>query len=120
MSKQGLSKPRFDLKTVAAASFEWEGKWYTIRQAPAPVFDVWVRQFVEQIEDVNTEQWDIFDRWGIVKALLNEKFLVLTQDDGSSKLRGRAEETNSVPDEHPLTPATPVASRDYPDVDGEE
>jgi hypothetical protein len=91
------SLKRFDLKTVAAASFIWEGERYTVRHAPIQVFDTWVRQYVETIEDVDTQIWDIFDRWGIVKALLQGNFLTLSQENGTSMLKGRAEVTSSAP-----------------------
>jgi hypothetical protein len=112
------SLKRFDLKTVAASSFDWEGQSHTVRQAPSSVFDTWVRQYVEEIEDVNTELWDIFDRWGIIKALLNEGYLTLTQENGTSMLKGRAEVKSSatqteLADEHPLPPIVPTGSRDY-------
>jgi hypothetical protein len=96
---------------------------------------------VEEIEDVNTELWDIFDRWGIIKALLNEGYLTLTQENGTSMLKGRAEVKSSatqteLADEHPhppivptgsrdaleaypFEPVTPAAGRDYPDLEGE-
>lgn len=107
MNRQDSLK-RFDLKTVAAASFDWAGHRYTVRQAPSSIFDTWVRQYVETIEDVDTEAWDIFDRWGIVKALLQGNFLTLAQEGGTSVLKGRAEEKSSTPEteeEGSITPA---------------
>jgi hypothetical protein len=48
------------------------------------VFDAWIREYVETIINVNTFLWDIFDRWQIVNAVLEGKFLVLMdQEDGT-------------------------------------
>jgi hypothetical protein len=80
------------LNQAVKTLFTWQGQSYNVRQAPAPVFDGWVRQYVEEIQDVDTGEWDIYDRWNIVNALLQGKFLFLVAgESGSSVLRSKRE-----------------------------
>jgi hypothetical protein len=48
---------------------------------------------VEEIVDVNTEEWDIYDRWNIINELLKGGFLVLVEANGgtSAHLRSKQE-----------------------------
>lgn len=84
MSELVILKPFLSLKQAATTFLTWQGEQFSVRQAPAKVFDLWVRQFVEQIEDVNIEEWDIYDRWNIINELLKGGFLVLVEGNGSS------------------------------------
>jgi hypothetical protein len=101
LSKQGLSQPYMALKQAIRTFFYWEEKQYNVRQAQPIVFDGWVRQYVEEIVDVDTEEWDVYDRWQIVNALLSEKFLLMIEgEDGSSVLQrgpGKRAEVKSSP-----------------------
>lgn len=93
MNKLVLLHPYLELKKAATTFLTWQNEQFSVRQAPARIFDLWVRQFVEEIVDVNTEEWDIYDRWNIINELLKGGFLVLVEANGgtSAHLRSKQE-----------------------------
>lgn len=44
------------------------------------MFDGWIRGFVDVIKNVDTETWDMFDRWQIVNAVLDAGLLTFNGD----------------------------------------
>jgi hypothetical protein len=44
------------------------------------VFDAWIQQFVEAVEGVDVQKWQIFHRWNIINAMLQEEVLALASD----------------------------------------
>jgi hypothetical protein len=93
LNKLVLLHPYLELKKAATTFLTWQNEQFSVRQAPARIFDLWVRQFVEEIVDVNTEEWDIYDRWNIINELLKGGFLVLVEANGgtSAHLRSKQE-----------------------------
>lgn len=87
MNKQ-VSRPYLELKKTVATSFVWQNEKHNLRNAPPLVFDEWIRQYVEIIKNVDTQEWDIFDRWQIVNAVLAEGIIeVVDADNGTFSLR---------------------------------
>lgn len=78
MNKQDLLK-YLELKNVGRTLFEWEEQTYTVKDAPPGIFDQWIRQYVEEIINVDTFLWDIFDRWQIINAVLKAGILHLEE-----------------------------------------
>lgn len=73
-----------ELKNVSRTYFHSEDdKKHTVLDAPANIFDAWIAQFVETIENVDRASWDIFQRWNIINAVLAEGLLcVVGLSDG--------------------------------------
>lgn len=72
--------------------FVWQNAKHNVRQAPPEIFDQWIRQYVEEIIDVNTQIWDKFDRWGIINEILKGGFLILfDEQNGTFSLRSKQE-----------------------------
>jgi hypothetical protein len=84
LNKLVLLHPYLELKKAATTFLTWQGESFSVRQAPARIFDLWVRQFVEQIVNVDAQLWDIYDRWNIINELLKGGFLVLVEGKGGS------------------------------------
>lgn len=84
MNKLVLLHPYLELKKAATTFLTWQNEPFSVRAAPARIFDLWVRQFVEQIVDVDTQAWDIYDRWNIINELLKGGYLVLVEGSGTS------------------------------------
>lgn len=133
MSKQGLSN-YLALKNTAITFFRWQDERYSVRLSQASVFDAWVRQYVEEIVNVDTAEWDIYDRWDIVNELLKGGFLVLEEEErGTFILRSKqemmamviAEEKSSAPQTEvgtsarQLEPQTSVLSKIQSMVDAQ-
>lgn len=75
MSKQDLSKQHLELRNAAQTWFQVDGQEYSVKNAPPAVFDAWIRQFVEEIVNVDTSTWSVFQRWNIINAVLREGLL---------------------------------------------
>lgn len=57
---------------------------FNVKEAPPDVFDAWIRQYVEEITNVDTSFWEIFHRWGIINSCIRGGVLTLRKgDDGS-------------------------------------
>lgn len=57
---------------------------FNVKEAPPDIFDAWIRQFVEEITNVDTSFWEIFHRWGIINSCIRGGVLTLRKgDDGS-------------------------------------
>lgn len=101
MSKQGLRQymalTSLDkgVATVERTFLAFNGQKQSVKDAPPKVFDEWVSQFVEEITDVDRDEWEPFQRWQIINALLDGKFLVLRLESGTFFLRSKAEEKSS-------------------------
>lgn len=69
---------------------------YSVSEAPPDVFDAWIRQHVEEITGVNTTVWEIYDRWFIIDACIEEDVLFL-QDmgDGNQSIEEKASDDSS-------------------------
>lgn len=104
MSKQGNY---LKLQQVSQTFLTWQSERYSVKDAPPDVFDAWIRQYVETILNVDTFQWDIFDRWQIINAVLDVGILVIHSDtlehpsiqlseEKSSELIVSSEEKSSV------------------------
>lgn len=60
-----------------------DGKKHNVKDASPEIFDAWVRDYVEEIQGVDTAVWQIFHRWNIINDLLKGEFLDLVQyEDG--------------------------------------
>lgn len=86
MSKQDSSKSYMELKNVGQTFFTWKRQKYSVESAPPDAFDGWIRQYVEEIINVDTFLWDIFDRWQIVNAVLKGGILAIKQQPDGSHL----------------------------------
>lgn len=84
-----------NVATVERTFLVFNEQKYTVKDAPPKVFDAWVSQFVETISNVDREEWELFQRWQVVNAALDGKFLVLIRESGTFFLRLRAEEKSS-------------------------
>lgn len=72
------------------------GSEYNVREAPPEVFDVWIRQHVEEIVNVDTARWEIYDRWFIINACIEEDVLYLRpMGDGNQSLEEKSSDGGS-------------------------
>jgi hypothetical protein len=67
------------LAHTRVTSFHWSGQDVTVADAPADVFDAFIAQVVEEIVNVDRDQWDIFERWHIINACLDAEVLLLKE-----------------------------------------
>lgn len=107
MSKQGLSN-YLALKHTTITFYRWQEERYSVRLSVATVFDAWVRQYVEEIVNVDTVEWDIYDRWGIVNELLRGGFLVLAEEEGGTFLLRTKQEMMALVLAEEISSAPPV------------
>lgn len=74
--------------------FQFDGSAYSVKSAPPSVFDAWIRQYVEEITNVDTAVWEIFHRWDIINACIEDDILCLhKQGDGNQTLEEKASES---------------------------
>lgn len=67
---------------------------FNVKEAPPDVFDAWIRQYVEEITNVDTSFWEIYHRWGIVNSCIRGGVLRLCpQDDGNQVLEAFSSES---------------------------
>ena len=78
MSKPDLSE-FLEARKIVQMFFQWEGQKYVVKDAPHQIFDQWVSQFFERI--VNVKEWDLIEKWNVIRVLLKKKFLVRNGDD---------------------------------------
>lgn len=78
MSKPDLSE-FLEARKIVQMFFQWEGQKYVVKDAPHQIFDQWVRQFFERI--VNVEEWDVIEKWSVIRVLLKKGWLVKKDDD---------------------------------------
>lgn len=70
-----------------------------MKEALPEVFDAWIRQYVEEIANVDTTLWEIYHRWGVINACIRGGILSLRDlEDGrkvveekTSKLEAKSE-----------------------------
>lgn len=67
------------LVRVNQTLFRWQEKEQTVLDASPEVFDDWIRQYVEQIENVDTLTWPIHHRWNIINDVLQAGLLTLQE-----------------------------------------
>lgn len=72
------------------------------------MFDGWIRQFVDIIKNVDTETWDMFDRWQIVNAVLDAQLLMFNGDVLERKKNLPTSEANSEEKTSVLVPISDV------------
>lgn len=64
--------------------FLFDESVFNVKEAPPDVFDTWIRQYVEEIANVDTAFWEIYHRWGIINSCIRGGVLTLrSQGDGS-------------------------------------
>ena len=79
LSNKGSRLSYLKLAHTKVTSFHWKGQEITIADAPAEVFDAYISQVVEEIVNVDRDQWDIFERWHIINACLEADVLLLME-----------------------------------------
>lgn len=78
---------KLNLMAAPRTWFHWNGSDYNVSAVPANIFDAWIRDYVEEIEDVDTAVWEIFQRWEIINVVIKGRLLMLQQrEDGSQML----------------------------------
>jgi len=91
---------KLNLMDTPRTWFHWNGDDYSVSAAPANVFDAWIRDYVEEIEDVDTAVWEIFQRWEIINTVIKGRLLMLQQrEDGSQILEAFSSGSASEPEE---------------------
>ena len=95
-----LSKPEssnhLELRKTGQTFFRWNGQKHSVKDAPPDIFDQWIRQFVDKIVNVDTDKWNVFQRWNIINAVLNNGLLVIVHLQSGDKLeRPPVEEKSS-------------------------
>ncbi len=89
MSKRDLSY--LPLRDVVKTQFETQNATYTVKDAHPDIFDSWIRQYVEEIQNVNTAIWTVFQRWNIINELLKERIVKLLPTEEGYKLEAISE-----------------------------
>lgn len=89
MSSEKRRKERKSVKTLNLLDaprtwFLYDSGVQNVKEAQPDVFDAWIRQYVEDITNVDTSFWEIYHRWGIINSCIRGGVLRLRiQDDGS-------------------------------------
>lgn len=84
--------------------FLFDQSVFNVKEARPDVFDAWIRQYVENITNVDTAFWEIYHRWGIINSCIRGGVLCLRiQDDGTqiveAKSSGRRSESEVMAEE---------------------
>lgn len=85
-AKQRTIVRELNLLETPVTWFNWKGSEHTVKETPAEMFDQWIRQYVDQVVNVDVSVWEIFHRWGIINACINGKFLELVDREGDGRL----------------------------------
>lgn len=94
--KDRTSVQRLKLTDAPRTWFHWNGSEHNVETVPADIFDAWIREYVDVIEDVDTATWEIFQRWGIINAVIADHLLMLkNREDGSQILEAFSSELTS-------------------------
>ena len=97
LSNKGSRLSYLKLAHTKVTSFYWNGQDIIVADAPAEVFDAYMSHVVEEIVNVDRDQWDIFERWHIINACLEAEVLLLMEppDGHLTLLRPDEEERRS-------------------------
>ena len=99
MSKQESTSPYLRLEETLTTSFQWGEQTFTIRSAPANVFDAFILQVVERIKNVDRQKWELHERWRIINFCLKGGVLQLTTGPDSQLLEVVSDEEPEVANE---------------------
>jgi hypothetical protein len=80
------------LPDILKTSFNFQGQDLNLKEAPADKFDVFISQFVEEVELVDRRIWPIHLRWRVINACLAEGLLHLSEGDSGYELHLPLEE----------------------------
>ena len=94
MSKQESISSYLRLEETLTTSFQLSDQKFTIRSAPANIFDAFISQVVENIKNVDRQKWDLHERWRIINYCLSNGVLHLTSGEAGQLLE-------YVPDDEP-------------------
>lgn len=76
--------------------FHFNGSEQNVKEALPEVFDAWIRQYVEEITNVDVTLWEIYHRWGIINACIRGGILTLHgQEDGSQVVEEKSSESEA-------------------------
>jgi hypothetical protein len=92
LSNKGSHLSYLKLAHTKVTSLHWNGQDVTVADAPADVFDAYISQVVEEIVNVDRDQWDIFERWHIINACLEADVLLLMELPEGCLILARPEE----------------------------
>jgi hypothetical protein len=79
--------------------FLWNKHEWNVKDAAPDVFDHWIRQFVDEIVNVDTATWEIFHRWNIINAVIDGQFLIVRKrGDGTLLVEAKASASEPIPE----------------------
>ncbi len=95
---------KLNLTDTQRTWFHWNRSDHNVAEAPPETFDAWIRDYVEEITDVDTSIWEIFQRWGIINTVIKARLLALKpREDGSQILEAFSSETEASSEEKAST-----------------
>lgn len=101
MSSEKRKKEKSSVKTLNLLDaprtwFHFDKSVWNVKEAPPDVFDAWIRQYVENITNVNTGTWEIFHRWAIINSCIRGGVLGLRiHEDGTQVVEEKTSTTSS-------------------------
>ena len=66
--------------------FRWNDSDENVKEAPPSVFDAWISQYIEEIENVDRATWNIFQRWGAINACIRGGALRIEQSEEKASI----------------------------------